>query len=180
MQIINTEGPLTTQLFDQSLLESGEGSLVRLVSLQGGEDLEAQGFHWSFTHMTSIFQPDWRRGRGPSWRWDPAHRGPPAHTWKAAILIRLVKTLTRFHLKAASTWPYTFLSFRYSGSTSTTPEKVCFYFQRHSSQETCTFCHHYFFIVNLAHKSSALSWFRPAMSLTCLSWTNMAIRRSRW
>ena len=45
MQINNTEGPLTTQLFDQSLLESGEGSLVRLVSLQGGEDLEAKGFH---------------------------------------------------------------------------------------------------------------------------------------
>ena len=44
MQVFNTEGPLTTQLFDQSLLESGEGSLVRLVSLQGGEDLEAQGF----------------------------------------------------------------------------------------------------------------------------------------
>jgi len=32
-------GVLATQLFDQSLLESGEGSLVRLVSLQGGEDL---------------------------------------------------------------------------------------------------------------------------------------------
>ena len=66
MQIINTEGPLTTQLFDQSLLESGEGSLVRLVSLQGGEDLEAKGFPSPFTHMTNIFQPDWRRGRGPS------------------------------------------------------------------------------------------------------------------
>ena len=42
MQIINT---LTTQLFDQSLLESGEGSLVRLVGLQGGEDLETKHFH---------------------------------------------------------------------------------------------------------------------------------------
>ena len=67
MQINNTEGPLTTQLLDQSLLESGEGSLVRLVSLQGGEDLEAKkGFLSPFTHMTNIFQPDWRRGRGPS------------------------------------------------------------------------------------------------------------------
>ena len=42
MRIFHTEDPLTTQLFDQSLLESGEGSLVRLVSLQGGEDLETK------------------------------------------------------------------------------------------------------------------------------------------
>ena len=66
MRSINTDDPLTTQLFDQSLLESGEGSLVRLVGLQGGEDLEAKGFLPLFTHMTNIFQPDWRRGRGPS------------------------------------------------------------------------------------------------------------------
>ena len=51
----------------------------------GGKSWEGE-VRW-FWCVVSLCVPGWRQGRGPSWRWDPAHQGLPFHTWQKQVML---------------------------------------------------------------------------------------------
>ena len=61
------------------------GRLVVWSLSSGGKILGEE--RWDGFEVWWACVPGWRQGRGPSWRWDPAHQGLPFHTWQKQVML---------------------------------------------------------------------------------------------